>query len=100
MSYRIGLPLWKTVARHGVTITVPVDIFFDEEAKVYFATSEHLRGLATEALTLDELRKEVRAAIDDLMEMEVGRSGKCHPLDGRAVAKPTFSFQDQAVVVA
>ena len=100
MSYRIGLPLWKTAARRGVTITIPVDIFFDEEAKVYFATSEHLSGLAVEAQTLDELRSEVRAAIDELLEIEVGHPGGCPPLSGQAMAKPTFNFQDQVVVVA
>jgi hypothetical protein len=95
MLYRIGLPFWKLAARRGVTIAVPVRVFFDGEASVYFATSPRLHGLAVEALTLDELREEVRGAIDDLMDSEVGHTGGPH-----TKAAPQFSFRDRPVAIA
>jgi len=49
---------------------IPVDISFDKEAQVYFATSEQMPGLAVEAPTLDELRREVQGAVDMLVEMQ------------------------------
>lgn len=65
--YRIGNPFWKTLARHGVPLKLRVNVLKDEEAGVFIATSDDLRGLAAEAATMDELVAEVRSVIDDLL---------------------------------
>lgn len=88
--YKIGLPFWKAMARCGVAINVPVNIYHDDEADVYFATSSSLKGLAVEAPTLDELREEVRGAVDVLIELQF--QGNSHM---RGQATPVFSFMDR-----
>lgn len=95
MSYRIGLPLWKLAAKRGVTISVPVDVFFDKEANVYYATSPHLQGLAVEAETLDNLREEVRGAVNVLIELKLGS----HSAATHSRVRPDFTFQDQPVAM-
>lgn len=67
--YRVGLPFWKAAARHGIPVTLRVDIKRDPEAGVYFATSPDLDGLVVEAATLDELRAEALGAAEVLLEL-------------------------------
>ncbi|MCL2308110.1 MAG: DUF1902 domain-containing protein [Proteobacteria bacterium] len=62
------------IGKLGVPLLVRVDVAFDEDAKVYYATSPNLRGLAVEAETLDELKKEVELCVPALFEMN--HSGK------------------------
>lgn len=91
-GYRVGLPFWRTAARMGITVTLPVEISFDGEANVYIATSPSLPGLAAEADSLDELRRQTRLAMDDLMEIALsGHHG---------AARPRFRFRDSPVTVA
>ncbi|MFZ2449463.1 MAG: DUF1902 domain-containing protein [Methylovulum miyakonense] len=44
-----------------------VEIIHDDEANVYVATSPDLKGLVVEAETLDELEKEVRDLVPELL---------------------------------
>lgn len=90
--YRIGFPGWKLAAQMGVPLSLCVDVHFDHEAMVYWAASPDLDGLVVEGATLDELRTEVRAAAEMLLELAV--SGK------HAKATPVMRFQDEALSVA
>lgn len=65
--YRIGNPFWKFLARLGVPLMLRVNVFKDEEAGVFVATSDDLRGLVAEATTMDELVDEVKLVINDLL---------------------------------
>lgn len=67
-SYPLGFPFWKTVAQYGVPIEFIVNVERDDEAGVYFATSEKI-GLAVEAETLDALEHEINSAVAELMPL-------------------------------
>ena len=45
---------------------------WDEEARVWVATSDDVAGLATEADTLDELLVKLRVLVPELLELNVG----------------------------
>jgi hypothetical protein len=45
-----------------------VNVDWDDEAKVYVATSEDVPGLVAEAPTLDGIREKVMALIPELLE--------------------------------
>ena len=55
-------------ANLSVPISVRIDVFRDDEAKVYFATNETL-GLAVESETLDSLMSEIHLALPELLEL-------------------------------
>jgi hypothetical protein len=65
--YRIGFPLWKQIARLGVPLTVRVHVMRDDEAGVFVATSNDLRGLVCEAKTMDDLIPEINSSVNDLL---------------------------------
>lgn len=67
--YRVGLPGWKLAARFGVPVRLRVNIRQDLEANVYWASSPDLDGLAVEAPTLDELKKETLLVANGLLEL-------------------------------
>ena len=67
--YRIGFPGWKIAARWGAKLKLRVDIHHDAQTNSYWADSPDLDGLVVAALTLDELRSEVRGAADVLLEL-------------------------------
>ncbi len=69
--YRIGFPFWKQAARMGVPLTVRVKVLRDEEAGVFVATSDDLRGLVCEAATMDQLVDEVNSSIHDLLVFHI-----------------------------
>jgi predicted RNase H-like HicB family nuclease len=54
------------------TIIVRAD--WDDEAKVWVATSSDIDGLVTEAATLEELRTKVLAMVEELLELNGGYS--------------------------
>ena len=65
-----------------VTVVVPelfmrryaiVRVAWDDEAKVWFVEGSDIPGLATEAETLDELRRKVPVIIQDLLDGESDR---------------------------
>lgn len=55
----------------GVPLKVRVNVIRDEEAGVFIATSDDLRGLVCEAATMDELVKEVEIATDELLRLQI-----------------------------
>ena len=67
-AWRLGFPGWRVAARCGVTIKIKVDVCRDEDAGVYYATSDDI-GLALEAASLDVLMKEIDAAIPALLDI-------------------------------
>ena len=69
MHWRLGLPGWRIAARFGVPIKIKIDVHKDEEAGVYFATSDDI-GLAVESITLDDLMKEIHSAVPVLLQLE------------------------------
>lgn len=69
--YRIGYPFWRTLGGAGIPLKLRVDILHDEEANVFVATSNDLRGLVCEAATLDELVKEVETSVDELLDLQL-----------------------------
>lgn len=69
--YRIGFPFWKQLARLGVPLTVRVHVLRDEEAGVFVATSNDLRGLVCEAKTMDELIPEINSSVNDLLTFHI-----------------------------
>lgn len=69
MNYPINYPFADFFQRLGFTLIVRVDVIFDDEAKVYVATSRDIKGLVLEAETFDELQSEVQEATVNLMEL-------------------------------
>ena len=69
--YRVGLPLWKWLARLGAPLSVRVIVHYDPEVNSYWTTSPDLKGLVVTGNTFEELRNEVKHAIPDLIELEL-----------------------------
>lgn len=67
MAYPLGFPGWRLVANFGLPISIGIDICKDDEAGVYFATSDQI-GLAVESESLDGLMKEIHLAVPVLLE--------------------------------
>lgn len=61
--YRVGNLGWRVAARIGIPLKVRIDVIFDDEAKVFVATSEDLKGLVVEAATVEELWAEIKHAL-------------------------------------
>ena len=68
--YRVGYPGWRLAAKLGVSLKVRVDVIYDDEAKVFVATSEDLKGLVVEATTIEDLRNEIMSCAGELMSEE------------------------------
>ncbi len=90
--YRVGFLGWKIAARFGVPIYLRVTVHYDSDAKSYWTSSPDLAGLVVTGNSLDELFKEARVGIDELMGIE---------LNGAQIeAKPRLSFTDSALCAA
>lgn len=90
--YRVGLPFWKFVARSGRPVRFRVNVRYDPEVNRYWAMSPDLDGLVVEGGTIDEVREEVRASAEALLEMAVnGHHGR---------ATPELRFRDTAICAA
>lgn len=50
-------------------LSIIVRAIWDDEAKVWVATTDDIAGLATEADTLEELRDKILAMIPELLEL-------------------------------
>ena len=72
MAYRIGFPFWRFISNLGMPVAVRIDVFWDQQAKVFVATSPDLRGLVAKAPTMAGLESEVDTSIDDLLTDELG----------------------------
>ncbi|WP_019864463.1 DUF1902 domain-containing protein [Methylovulum miyakonense] len=69
--YRLGWPCAAFFASLGLSLLIKVEIIHDDEANVYVATSLDLKGLVVEAETLDELEKEVRDLVPELLTLNL-----------------------------
>jgi hypothetical protein len=74
--YRIGFPFWKQLARMGAPLTIRVNVLRDDEAGVFVATSNDLRGLICEAATMDQLVLEVDSSIQELLTFHIDGSAQ------------------------
>lgn len=81
--YRIGFPFWKQLARFGVPLTVRVHVMRDDDAAVFVATSDDLRGLVCEAGTIDDLIPEINSSVNDLLVFHVDGNAKTPVTDLR-----------------
>jgi hypothetical protein len=82
--YRIGYPFWKLLARCGVPMALRINVMHDDEAGVFVATSNDLRGLVCEAPTMDELLSEVKGATHELLKLQ---------LHDEAIARPVTDLR-------
>ena len=90
--YRVGFPGWKIAARLGVPMQVRVEVHYDPEVKSYWTTSPDLDGLTVCADTLDELLREAKIGIDELIELSLNTD--------RVHATPRMSFTPEALCAA
>ena len=67
--YRLGWLFAEFFASIGIPLLIKVNVLYDNEADVYVATSSDLKGLIVEAETLDELEKEVKRLIPEMIEL-------------------------------
>jgi len=74
--YRLGWPLSAFFAALGVPMLIKVDVFYDDEVHVYFATSRDIRGLVIEAETLDALKNEAQELIPELLQLNLPKLRK------------------------
>ncbi|MCD2164316.1 hypothetical protein [Comamonas koreensis] len=70
-GYRVGWPLWKTVARTGAPIRFRVLVHFDEESKTLWADSPDIDGLVVSGNNMDELRAAALSSANDLLDLEL-----------------------------
>ena len=89
LAYRVGFPGWKIAARLGVPLTVRVEVLWDNEAKVFVATSDDFLpefGCVAESATWDGLKEELSAVFDDAFESIFGNKAK------EPAISPTLKF--------
>lgn len=67
MHYRYGWPMGHLVARLGLPTKIVINVIRDDEAGVFVGTSDDVFGLVVEAETLEELSREARSLIPDLI---------------------------------
>jgi hypothetical protein len=67
MSYPYRYPFSWFLARIGITITININFIYDDEEKVFVATSRDIQGLVLEAENFNTLKKEVEEAIPNLL---------------------------------
>ena len=67
--YRLGWPLSTLFASLGIPLIIKIEVIHDEDANVYVATSQDMKGLVIEAETLEALIKEAQALIPELLAL-------------------------------
>jgi len=67
MSYPLRYPFSWFLARIGITITININFIYDDDEKVFVATSQDIQGLVLEAENFNTLKKEVEEAIPNLL---------------------------------
>lgn len=88
--YRIGFPFWKQAARVSVPLTLRINVIHDDEAGVFVATSDDLKGLVCEAASMDNLVKEVNIATHELLALQMRSDAVAQPVtDFRLCAVPS-----------
>ena len=79
LAYRVGFPGWKIAARLGMTLKVRVTVLWDNDAKVFVATSEDFLPefcCVAESETWDGLKEELKAVLDDAFESIFGKTAR------------------------
>ncbi|NOR81203.1 MAG: DUF1902 domain-containing protein [Methyloprofundus sp.] len=66
MNYPLRYPLSLLLARLGVTISIEINFIYDDEVKVFIATSKDIPGLVLETENFNDLKREVEEAIPNL----------------------------------
>jgi predicted RNase H-like HicB family nuclease len=77
--YRLGFPGWKLAAKFGVPIMFTVKVVYDDESKVYVATSPELEGLVVEASSKEEMISEVYDCAEMLLSVKLKHEPKKKP---------------------
>ena len=67
--YRLGWPFSTFFASIGVPLLINIEVFHDDEANVYVATSADIKGLVVEAETFEELKNEVMVLVPELLSL-------------------------------
>lgn len=67
MHYRYGWPLGRLAARIGVPTKIELKVIRDAEAGVFVGTSDDVRGLVVEADSIEEVMREARGLIPELI---------------------------------
>ncbi len=74
MNYPLRYPLSWFLAIIGVTITIEINFVYDDEEKVFVATSKDIHGLVLEAENFNTLKKEIEEAIPNLLSLSHKKS--------------------------
>jgi len=90
--YRVGLPGWKLAARLNIPLSLRVDVHYDPEVQSYWTTSPDLDGLIVTGHSIDELLKEAKIGMNDLIGLALK--------DRRFTAVPQLSFSPEALGAA
>lgn len=64
----------------GIPLKLRINVVRDEEAGVFVATSNDLRGLVCEAATMDELIKELQSSTHELLSMQLPTEPAAKPV--------------------
>jgi len=91
MSYPLRYPLSWVVARLGVTISIDINFIYDDDAKVFIAVSDDIKGLVLETENYSDLKKEVEEAVPALLKLSCNK-----PLQKKAT---DVIFKDHLVAV-
>ena len=76
-AYRVGAPGWKIATRLGFRLKVLVSIRWDNDAKVFVASSEDFLpdfGCVAEAETWSGLETELNYVLEDALESIFGQT--------------------------
>lgn len=68
MRYRVGMPLWKVIAKIGFKLRLRVVAKYDPDAKCYYVAFSDLKGLNTDGESLDSLRANIKECANLLLE--------------------------------
>ena len=74
MKFRVGMPMWRALARAGLPLHLRVAVHYDKDSGSFWADSPDLDGLVVSGQTPEELQKEVLAAASTLLELEMSRA--------------------------
>ena len=72
MNYPVGMIGWKLAANLGIDLKVKCYIGFDKEANVFIGKVSEL-NVFSEGETFAELVHNMKAAINDMLEYELGK---------------------------
>ncbi len=74
MSYPLRYPFSWFLAKIGITISININFIYDDEEKVFVATSKDIQGLVLEAENFNTLKKEIEEAIPNLLTLSYQKS--------------------------